>query len=321
MRWLWLMAIFALVSPAGAEPRKIEHRYGTTQVDGTPTRVVSLSFIGHDFLLSLGVKPIALRYWYGNHPYGVWPWAQEALGDATPQVIYGEINIEQIALMQPDLIVGQWSGMTETDYRFLSQIAPTLPPAKGEGDYSSSWQTMTQQLGLALNRMDQAEAIVTRLEDRFAEVRAAHPEWQGKSSAVVWPARISAYTSKDIRSRFLTDFGFAAQSQIDEQVGANAFLVNVPQEDLTPIDVDLLMWTETANLPQALDGIALRKTMRAYREGREIYADPDLTAALAHSSPLSLDYAIEHMIPLVAAAMDGDPKTQVATMAAEGVAP
>ena len=136
-----------------------------------------------------------------------------------------------------------------------------------------------------------------------------------------WPARISAYTSKDIRSRFLTDFGFAAQSQIDEQVGANAFLVNVPQEDLTPIDVDLLMWTETANLPQALDGIALRKTMRAYREGREIYADPDLTAALAHSSPLSLDYAIEHMIPLVAAAMDGDPKTQVATMAAEGVAP
>ncbi|MEC7962124.1 MAG: ABC transporter substrate-binding protein [Pseudomonadota bacterium] len=321
MRWLWLMAIFALVSPAGAEPREIEHRYGTTHVDGTPTRVVSLSFIGHDFLLSLGVKPIALRYWYGNHPYGVWPWAQEALGDATPQVIYGEINIEQIALMQPDLIVGQWSGMTETDYRFLSQIAPTLPPAKGEGDYSSSWQTMTRQLGLALNRMDQAEAIITRLEDRFAEVRAAHPEWQGKSSAVVWPARISAYTSKDIRSRFLTDFGFAAQSQIDEQVGANAFLVNVPQEDLTPIDVDLLMWTETANLPQALDGIALRKTMRAYREGREIYADPDLTAALAHSSPLSLDYAIEHMIPLVASAMDGDPKTQVATMAAEGVAP
>lgn len=321
MRWLWLAAVTCLATPLAAEPRQIEHRYGTTEIDGTPERVVSLSFIGHDFLLSLGVTPVALRYWYGTHPYGVWPWAQEALGAAEPVVLYGEINVEQIANLKPDLIVGQWSGMTANDYRFLSQIAPTLPPPVGEGDYSAAWQDMTRQLGLALNRQGEAEDVIARLEGRFATVRDAHPEWAGKSSVVAWPPRIGAYTSKDLRSRFLTDLGFAPQSQVDALIGANAFFVTIPQEDLSALDVDLLLWTHTANLPQALEGIALRKTTRAYQEGRELYADYDLTAALSHSSPLSLDHALDRIVPLIEAAMDGDPATEVATTAIEGVTP
>lgn len=321
MRLPFTFVITCLASPLWAEPRQIVHRYGTTEIDGTPQRVVSLSFIGHDFLLALGVVPIALRYWYGDGENGVFPWAQQALGDATPTVLYGDIDIEQIALLKPDLITGQWSGMTQAQYDLLSQIAPTLPPAAGEKDYSSSWQTMTRQLGLALNTPEKAKTVIDDLEARFARVRADHPDWEGRSSVVAWPPRIGAYTSVDLRSRFLTDLGFAPPVAVDQMIGANAFYVMVPQEDLTPIDVDLLVWTHTAGLEDALNSIILRKTMRAYREGREVYTDYDLTAALSHSSPLSLDYALDHMIPMIEAAMDGDPATVVAPLAAEGAAP
>ncbi len=317
---LLILAVL-LVPPAWAEPRVLRHSFGTTLIEGTPKRVVSLSFVGHDFLLSLGVVPIALRYWYGGHEHGVFPWGEQLLGDAEPVLLHGEINIEQIALLKPDLIVGQWSGMSAQQYHLLSKIAPTLPPAEGEVLYSSSWQTMTRQLGRALDRDARAEAIIARLEGRFAEVRAAHPDWKGKSSAVVWSPRLTAYTSLDLRSRFLGDLGFEAPRAIDALVKSNAFLVPLPQEDLSALDVDLLMWTHAQNLGESLDEIVLRKSLRVYREGRELYTDYDLTAALAHSSPLSLDYALDRMIPLIEAAMDGDPATPVATMQAEGVAP
>lgn len=321
MRAILCCMILGMASPLWAEPRQLNHRYGVTEIEGTPERVVSLSFVGHDFLLALGVKPVALRRWYGTGPNGVFPWAEKALGDAKPVVLFGDIDIEQIALLKPDLIVGQWSGMSQTQYRMLSRIAPTLPPAAGEGDYSSSWQVMTRQLGLAMNIPEKAEKVIDRLETRFADIRARHPEWAGKSTVVAWPPRIGAYTSVDLRSRFLTDLGFAPPVAVDQMIGSNAFYVMIPQEDLTPIDVDLLVWTNTAGLAEALDGIVLRKSMRAYREGRELYADYDLTAALSHSSPLSLDYALDRMVPLIEAAMDGDPATPVETTAAEGVAP
>ncbi|MQY43921.1 hypothetical protein GG681_14840 [Epibacterium sp. SM1969] len=64
----------------------LHHSFGTTLIEGTPKRVVSLSFVGHDFLLSLGVVPIALRYWYGGHEHGVFPWGEQLLGDAEPVV-------------------------------------------------------------------------------------------------------------------------------------------------------------------------------------------------------------------------------------------
>lgn len=321
MRALLPCLILSLASPLWAEPRHLTHRYGVTEINGTPERVVSLSYVGHDFLLALGVTPIALRYWYGDGKFGVFPWAEQALGDAEPVILYGDIDIEQIALLKPDLIVGQWSGMTKTEYTLLSKIAPTIPPAAGESDYSSSWQLMTRRLGDALNMPEKADAVIDRLETRFATIRDAHPDWAGKSSAVVWPPRIGAYTSIDLRSRFLADLGFAPSRGVDQLISSNAYYVMIPQEDLTPIDVDLLVWTDTTELADALDGIVLRKTMRAYREGREVYADYDLSAALSHSSPLSLDYALDRLVPLIKAAMDGDPATPVETITAEGVAP
>ncbi|WP_299970332.1 ABC transporter substrate-binding protein [uncultured Roseobacter sp.] len=324
--WRTLLPLIAVAtlnaaSPGQAEPRQIEHRYGITEIDGTPQRVVSLSFIGHDYLLALGVKPVALRFWYGDHPFGVWPWASEALGDAEPTVLYGDIDIEQIALLKPDLIVGQWSGMTESQYHLLSRIAPTLPPEPGESDYSSSWQTVTERLGVALNKRDEAKTVIDRLNARFEDLRQAHPDWAGQTAVVAWPPQIGVFTSHDLRSRFLHNLGFVSPLAVDAMSGGNAFFVTLPQEDLSPLDSDLLLWVHTGNLKAALDGIVLRRTMRSYREGREVYIDYNLTAALAHSSPLSLNYALDRLVPLIDAAMDGDPSTPVSSMVAEGVAP
>lgn len=292
-------------------PVEIIHRFGTSYISEEPKRIVSLSFIGHDFLLALGVHPLALRKWYGSHPYGVWPWAQEALGDAQPVVMQGEINIEQIAALQPDLIVAQWSGMTDRDYALLSRIAPTIGPAEGFGHYGTPWQDMLLTLGMATATKPKAEQIIHDLEARFADIRAAHPSWQGASSVMVWSGQIGAFTARDLRGRFLETLGFRIPEAINALGTFEDSYVLIPVEDLSPIDVDALVWMDSGGFVSVLNAMPLRPTMRAYKEGREVYADPILSAALSHSSPLSLTYALDHIVPLLEAAMDGDPATIV----------
>lgn len=319
------IALIALMSggvaAADSFPVSIPHIFGTTEIAAPPTRVVSVSFIGHDFLLALGVVPVGLRKWYGVDPYGVWVWAQDDLGEATPTVMQGELDVEQIALLEPDLIVGQWSGMTERDHRLLSLIAPTLAPMEGAGDYGMGWRDMLLRLGLATGTRDAAEDIVSRLDQRFAEIRAEHPAWQGAEAAMVWSGSMGAYTSRDIRGQFLEALGFTVPDDIDARIAGNPYFVTVPTEDYTMIDADALIWLDTGGTVAALRDLPLRFTMRAYREGREIYSDPLLSAALSHSSPQSLAFALDRLVPLLEAATDGDPTTPVPSMVDVGLAP
>ncbi|MFC3614176.1 ABC transporter substrate-binding protein [Lutimaribacter marinistellae] len=318
-----LLSLTLASAPAAAQefPVRIPHAFGTAEIPDRPTRVVSLSFIGHDFLLALGLRPYALRKWYGDYPFGVWPWAQDALGQAEPIVMQGEIDIEAISAMQPDLIVGQWSGMTAHDYRLLSQIAPTLAHQAEWGPYGAPWQGMLRNLGRATGHSDRAEAWIDRLDARFARIRADHPDWQGASAAVVWAGRIGAYTGRDIRGRLLRDLGFTIPTEIDARGGLNTTYVPIPPEDLSPIDVDALIWLDAGAGTDRLNALPLRNTMRAYAEGREVYSGLMLSAAMSHSSPLSLDHALDTLVPLLEAAMDGDPATVVASSAKAGILP
>jgi len=75
------------IADAAAFPVTIPHKFGSTTIEAEPERVVSIGYNEHDFLLALGVIPVALRDWYGEQPNSVWPWAQDELGDATPEVL------------------------------------------------------------------------------------------------------------------------------------------------------------------------------------------------------------------------------------------
>ncbi|UWQ27757.1 ABC transporter substrate-binding protein [Leisingera sp. M523] len=316
-----LVSLLAVASAAQSFPVRLETRFGDATIPAKPRRIVSISFIGHDFLLSLGETPAALRNWYGNDPSGVWPWALEVMGERRPAVLRGGIDIEAVAALEPDLIAAQWSGITEREYALLSRIAPTLAPPAGFGDYGTPWQLMLRRLGAATGTADRAEAVIARIGKRFEELRASHPDWQGASAAMVWAGQTGAFTSRDIRGRFLEDLGFQVPAEINTAAGVNSFHALIPAEAPAPIDADVLIWLDYGGSAPEIARMPLRPTLRAYREGREIHADPLLAAALSHSSPLSLDYALDRLVPLLEAASDGSPATPVPGMAEAGLLP
>ena len=222
-----------------AFPVTIEHKYGSTTVEAAPERVVSVGYTDQDFLLAVGVVPVGIRDWYGDQPYAVWPWAQDALGDAQPEVLdSSELNYEAIAALRPDLIVGVSSGMTEDEYETLSAIAPTITQTADYLDYGLPWEEGQRMVGAAVGQPDEAEALIAGIESQYEAIRAAHPDWDGDEGTVSYvlsESEVGAYSSQDTRSRVLTDLGLVIPPEIDEIAG-DQFYSEFSLEELGRLD-------------------------------------------------------------------------------------
>src|SRR3546814_1932937 len=113
----------------GVFPVSVSHKYGTTEVAAEPKRVVSLGYSDQDAILAVGVVPVATRYWFGEEPGAVFPWARDRVGGELPEVLTmtgGALDFEKVASLRPDLIVAVYSGITEEEYGTLSEIAPVV---------------------------------------------------------------------------------------------------------------------------------------------------------------------------------------------------
>ncbi|TPE49581.1 iron-siderophore ABC transporter substrate-binding protein [Amaricoccus solimangrovi] len=310
------------VRAAGSGVR-FRHVFGEIELAAPATRVVSLGSDSHDVLLALGVAPLAIRSWYGDYPYGVWPWAQPLLGDAEPVVIGGEISAETVASLAPDLIVGIGSGMSREEYDLLSRIAPVLMQEPGTSTYGTSWQTLTRTLGRAVGKDALAADLIADLERRFSETRARHPEWEGRTAVAVWQdsGQTGVYTDEDTRPRFLRELGFRPPEAVAALPSFDGFYAIVSSEDFSPIDADLVIWISGQAHASDIAALPMRGAMRARREGREIPLEEVLTGALSFGTILSLPFALREMEPLIVLALDGDPATPVPPAVETGLAP
>lgn len=311
----WMLPALALTLvpvPVLAQdfPLTIAHKFGTTVIEAPPERVASLDFNGADNLLALGVQPVVVRDWYGDHPRGVWPWA-DALLEQDPSVLRGEIDVEQIAAADPDVIIALWSGITAQEYERLRLIAPVVAVPEGVGDYALPWDDLALIAGRAVGRGTEAEEQVAALRESLASIATEHPEWQGLTAAVAgaFDGEVGAYTSADIRPILLQELGFETPDIIDSRVDGNEFWVTFSQEDLTPLDADLLIWIDGEDEFAGVEALAARPFLAAHQEGREVFVGEEITSAFSHGSLLSLPLAIDRLVPMIEAALDGDPDT------------
>jgi iron complex transport system substrate-binding protein len=300
---------------AGAFPVSIEHKYGTTTIDAVPERVVSIGFNDQDALLALGVVPVGIREWFGEQPSATWPWAQDQLGGAEPEVLpVAEISFEAVAALRPDLIVGVSSGMTEAEYDQLSAIAPTLTQSGDFPDYGMPWRDGMLMIGEAVGQRDEAQAMIDEIDAQMAAIRAEHPEFEGATatmSYVLDDTNVGAYGPDDVRSQLLTDLGFVIPDEIIEEAG-DLFYSSFSYEQIGLLDHDVLVWINgDDDVNEQVKAHPLRQQLVAYAEGREVYPTETESAAASFSSVLSLPDLLETLVPKLAAAVDGDPATVV----------
>ncbi|HEY7069343.1 MAG TPA: iron-siderophore ABC transporter substrate-binding protein [Acidimicrobiales bacterium] len=296
-------------------PVTIEHKYGTTEIPAPPERVVSVGFNDQDTILALGTVPVGIRDWYGDQPDATWPWAHDLLDGAEPEVLPAdELNVEAVAALDPDLIVGVSSGMTAEEYETLSAIAPTLAQSGDFIDYGMPWQDQTLMIGEALGRADEAEAMIAEVEDRYATIRADVPDLAGAEATVSYvmdESQIGAYGPEDARSRLLTDLGMVIPPEIADLAG-DQFYSQFSREQIGLLDRDVLIWiTSEPGIVEQIQADPLRQQLDAVAQGREIFLTDMESGAASFSSVLSLPYLLDTLVPKLAAAADGDPSTPV----------
>jgi iron complex transport system substrate-binding protein len=302
----------------GAFPATVEHKFGTTEVTEAPQRVVTVGLTEQDAVLALGVVPVGVTAWFGEAPGAIFPWATdrlEELGGELPEVLSDTdgIQVEEVAALEPDLIVGIYSGMTEQEYELLSKIAPTIA-SPDEVDYTTSWDDTTEMVGDALGKPAEADALIEEVEGQLEAAAEQHPEFDGASAAVVTPYEgLFVYGDADPRGQMLDELGFEFPESLEDPE-ASEFGYSLSAERTSDLaDLDAVVWLDYGDADKAMTD--LFEGTPAFQEGRYLdISDANGAYYVAHSmvTPLSIPYVLERYVPQLAAAVDGDPATEPA---------
>ncbi|MBA2691043.1 MAG: iron-siderophore ABC transporter substrate-binding protein [Rubrobacter sp.] len=302
----------------------IEHKYGSTEIPEDPERIVTVGLTEQDYLLALGVVPVGTREWFGEYPGALWPWAKEALGDEpVPEVLpVDELNFEQISTLDADLILGVNSRLTQDEYDTLSEIAPTVAQPAEYADFGVPWQEMSRIIGRAVGREERAEELVSEIEARFDGARENNPEFEGSTgllAADLEDGTVYVY-AEGPAPRFLTSLGLDLPSETEEIfTGEDRAPVPLSLEQFELLEADVLAMGTYG--PEG-EGVAERPVFQALdvsQEGRTL-SMPEMSlanGAITFSTLLSLPTALDEIVPRIAAAIDGDPDTEVEPIESE----
>lgn len=298
----------------GSFPVEIKHAFGTTTIKSAPARVATLGWTDHDTVLALGVAPVgATKITYGGNKKGSTEYFDAELkkvGGKQP-VRYSDADgapIDEVAKTRPDLIVATNSGITKEEYTKLSKIAPVIAyPGKAWG---TSWQTSLDLIGKALGRSGQATKLKAKTEKVIKDAVAKYPAVKGKS--VVWCAfsptdmsKFSAYTSLDMRTRTMTDFGMPLSPTVTKMSkGTDKFFVEISAEKASSLDADVVVfYVEKKGQVEKLRKHALLGKIPALKSGAFVpSADPVVDNPMSSPTPLSIPVAVKTFLPKLAAA-------------------
>ena len=284
----------------GGGPVTITHVFGETTIPEPPKRVVSAGFTGQDDLLALGVVPVAVTNWFGDQPFGVWPWAQPKLGNAKPVVLNLDdgIQVQQIAGLKPDLIVATDAGLDQDTYQKLAAIAPTLAQSDGYA-FFEPWKDQAAAVGQAVFQPGQITSLISGVDKGFAAIADRYPQFKNKRVLLLQGKlhQDNAVATTGWRTEFLTQMGLAIAESItglavDQQ---RAF---IPRDKIKSVlgAADLLIWTTESDQDQA--ELMANPDVAALRS-RSVFTTKDQAGAIAYSSPLSYPLVADQLPALI----------------------
>jgi iron complex transport system substrate-binding protein len=225
---------------SNATVRTMEHAMGTTEIKGEPKRIVILTNEGTEALLELGVKPVgAVQSWTGN------PWykhIEKDMQDVQNLGTESEVNIEAVASLNPDLIIGN-KMRHEKIYDQLSKIAPTVYSNTLRGE----WKANFEFYGKVLNKEKEAKDIVAKFDERAANIaKLAGDKLRTKVSLVRFmPGKTRIYLGDTFSGGILKQIGF----ERPESQTSGEFTLEIGKERLKEADGDIMFYFtyETGN--------------------------------------------------------------------------
>jgi iron complex transport system substrate-binding protein len=223
----------AAFATAAVEAREVTHAMGTTEVPDDPQRVVILTNEGTEALLAVGVTPVgAVRSWLGD------PWYDHIAAEMADVTVVGEesaVNLELIASLQPDLIIGNKTRQ-EKVYEQLSAIAPTVMSERLRGDWQINFALYTEAVG----KQAEGEAAIAAYNERIAAIAEQLGDTVSEeiSLARFMAAQTRMYYKDTFAGIILDQIGFARPATQDKP----EFADEITKERIPELEGDRLFY-------------------------------------------------------------------------------
>lgn len=149
--------------PAMAQTREITHAHGVTDVPATAQRVVVLEPVQLDTLVALGTIPVGAAVL--NETTGIPDYLGAEAQDIAMVGTVAEPNVEAIAALEPDLIIGTESRHSAL-YDKLSAVAPTVYMAS----QADPWQDNVKMVANVVGDEAGGSELLEEYEQRCAQV-------------------------------------------------------------------------------------------------------------------------------------------------------
>ncbi len=152
-------------SSAAPTTRQISTAKGAVTVPANPTRVVAIQPSASATLYDLGLEPVGV---YDQGADYISP-RYQAKWSAAPKIgTAGQVNVEKVAALKPDLIIGVDFTWNTSVYSQLTALAPTvIAPA-------TTWQATAHTTADAVNRLTALSALQQKLTTHSAHIKSTY---------------------------------------------------------------------------------------------------------------------------------------------------
>lgn len=277
----------------------IEHRFGTTELDSVPERVVSIDVQWTDAMVAMGTDPVGIGV-DSYTPDGGFPW-QELPADTEPLSIADGLPFEQIAELEPDLIVGTYMISDEEIYGRLTDIAPTI--ASPDEHEVTPWEDLVRIAGDVLADASAAEEVIESVNSQISRTADDLPGLDGQTFSlaqyVVGDSMYIVADEEDGSSVFFQQLGMTMYPPVasrGEETGDPRINVSPERADL--LQADLLAFLVNGGDESDLADIPGFDQL----PGTVAVLDYSTIVGLNTPSPLSIPYALDQLRPHLEAA-------------------
>lgn len=284
---------------SGDYPLTVENCGADVTFDQAPEQVVLLKSAAVPYLHELGVLDrVTARA--GQYPAAYYDDATLAELDDIPLLTdeldssgHLQISKEIVIAEEPDLVLGQVDNLSRDSLEAV-EIPLLEEPALCDavGSERPAFADISEQLrtyGDVFGRAEQAEAAVTALEQRLAEVEAEVGEPSGRTAAVLYPT-VGGGVTYAYGNRSMADPQLAAAGLENVFADVDERVFEVTLEELLGRDPDVLVLLysdgDPAAVEQAVTGLPGADRLTAVRNGDLM---PQLFNFTEPPSPLAVE--------------------------------
>lgn len=210
----------------------IQHTMGTTEIPENPKKIVILTNEGLEALLTLGIKPVGAVTgvtgdWYEH--------TKSELADVKPVGKESEPNVEAIAALKPDLIIGN-KMRHEKIYDQLSAIAPTVYSDTIRGAWKDNFKFYAE----VLNKESEGEKAIQAYESKINYIKENYSDKLNNEISLVrfMDGKTRIYLGDTFAGTILKEIGFKRPAA---QQGTE-FVNEIGKERLNEADGDVMFY-------------------------------------------------------------------------------